>query len=416
VKISPFISRPVLDYPSSPLHYSLVPQSPKYRHLLHLALLTAPLALLLASLPLVPASAAVTAGSPCTKLNFTSEVAGYKYTCIKSGKKLVWSKGIKIVLPPVSTTPAQPVAPTLSPTPTKSYNSLWEKYNWSKPTSQSDVAAAATKEFTSYVATVREASPNIEFKYQGGENVTVKKWITDSINLIAKTFEYPKFTKTYYPVIGQTKSWYEQTLTGIGQSPQIVNSVATRFDSSGAYGGTEFITFNTARLEPMLNLPNGVGRPGLAQTGGHEFFHTIQETLAKKNQSGGLFAPNWIWEGSSMFVGLQASNNLGFDNYATTGRQSMIERYATDAPETKTKPLIEIYPTENPKIDAYAIGEIAAEFIVANVGMSKMIGIFANLGKGNNFETAFKNSTGVSLADFYAMFEEVRATLGVPRA
>jgi hypothetical protein len=44
----------------------------------------------------VPASAAVKAGGTCAKVNSTTTVSGYKYTCIKSGKKLVWSKGVKV--------------------------------------------------------------------------------------------------------------------------------------------------------------------------------------------------------------------------------------------------------------------------------------------------------------------------------
>jgi len=45
------------------------------------------------SLPLVPASAAVKAGSVCKKAGITSVVFSKTYTCVKSGKKLVWNKG-----------------------------------------------------------------------------------------------------------------------------------------------------------------------------------------------------------------------------------------------------------------------------------------------------------------------------------
>jgi M6 family metalloprotease-like protein len=38
-------------------------------------------------------------GAPCAKLNQTASSAGYTYTCIKSGKKIVWSKGVKVVAP-----------------------------------------------------------------------------------------------------------------------------------------------------------------------------------------------------------------------------------------------------------------------------------------------------------------------------
>ena len=44
-------------------------------------------------LPLTPASAAVKAGGVCKKAGITSFASGKSYTCIKSGKKLVWDKG-----------------------------------------------------------------------------------------------------------------------------------------------------------------------------------------------------------------------------------------------------------------------------------------------------------------------------------
>jgi len=43
-----------------------------------------------------PAHAVVKAGSKCTKLNATSTISGRKYTCIKSGGKLVWNKGVLV--------------------------------------------------------------------------------------------------------------------------------------------------------------------------------------------------------------------------------------------------------------------------------------------------------------------------------
>lgn len=68
-------------------------------------------AVLLASTSSPISSAAVKAGGTCTKLNTTTISNGYKYTCIKSGKKLVWSKGVK------ATTPAPKPTATPSPTP-----------------------------------------------------------------------------------------------------------------------------------------------------------------------------------------------------------------------------------------------------------------------------------------------------------
>ena len=80
-----------------------------------------------------PANAAIKAGSSCTKLNSTKTYAGYKYKCVKSGKKLVWGKGVKVVVNKPTPSPSKPTAigdpvgaigssstPTPSPTATPS--------------------------------------------------------------------------------------------------------------------------------------------------------------------------------------------------------------------------------------------------------------------------------------------------------
>ncbi len=46
-----------------------------------------------------PAFGAVKAGATCSKAGSTSTSSGKKYTCINSGKKLVWSKGVLTVAP-----------------------------------------------------------------------------------------------------------------------------------------------------------------------------------------------------------------------------------------------------------------------------------------------------------------------------
>ena len=63
-------------------------------------------------------------GSVCKKANLTQIYLGKKYTCIKSGKKLVWSKGVPVAQPKPSTTPSPTTSvspiPTPSPTATPS--------------------------------------------------------------------------------------------------------------------------------------------------------------------------------------------------------------------------------------------------------------------------------------------------------
>jgi hypothetical protein len=48
------------------------------------------------SLPVLPVNAAVKAGGACSSAGITSVSSNKTYTCIKSGKKLVWNKGVVV--------------------------------------------------------------------------------------------------------------------------------------------------------------------------------------------------------------------------------------------------------------------------------------------------------------------------------
>ena len=45
---------------------------------------------------IAPAHATVKSGAKCSKHKATTTAKGLKYTCIKSGSKLIWSKGVKV--------------------------------------------------------------------------------------------------------------------------------------------------------------------------------------------------------------------------------------------------------------------------------------------------------------------------------
>ena len=67
------------------------------------------------------AIAAVKTGATCSKAGLTSVSSGIKFTCIKSGKKLVWDKGAKVkkpavTVPEISKPEPTPTAPNVQPT------------------------------------------------------------------------------------------------------------------------------------------------------------------------------------------------------------------------------------------------------------------------------------------------------------
>ena len=63
------------------------------------------------------AQAAVKAGAACTKAGAVSTSAGKKYTCIKSGKRLVWDKGVAKAKPTPTAIPVATPTPVATPKP-----------------------------------------------------------------------------------------------------------------------------------------------------------------------------------------------------------------------------------------------------------------------------------------------------------
>ena len=369
-----------------------------------------PILSLFLSIPLIPAHAAVKAGGTCTQAGITSVASSKTYTCIKSGKKLVWNKGVVVA--------ASNPTPAATPTTAANYATLWEKYSWVIPTSSSSVASAATDKFKAYVAVTRTKDTVIKIAAQDGADQTLVGWVKDGANLVSKAFDYPKLGKPFLEVIGIDRAWVEKTYVENGYSENEAKNDRGRAFAEGApaFGGATTNTYNSGVITKNNLLVND--KLGMMQMPGHEFFHTVQERI-----SGGVpspdglgIAPQWFWEGPATFIGLQTASYLGWASYTTEGREMAVVR--SNNPSTKPYQLSEATKnTGSPTgIDPYGIGAIATEFLVANVGMEKFMDIYTNLGKKKSFADSFKTATGVELTDFYTMFEEVRPVLGIARS
>ena len=81
-------------------------------------LLSAAIIISFIAMPLY-AQAAEKAGMSCKKAGLTSTYQGKKYICIKSGKKLIWNKGVSIARPTALPIPTPSTTPTSVPIPTQ---------------------------------------------------------------------------------------------------------------------------------------------------------------------------------------------------------------------------------------------------------------------------------------------------------
>ena len=368
---------------------------------------------LLLTLPLTPSQAAVKAGDTCKKAGVKSVASGKTFTCIKSGKKFVWDKGVAVTKPSAGSTPsATPSAtPTPTPTPEIVYATLWEKYKWSKPTSSASIATAATEKFKTYAATNRSPSTTVKIVAQEGVDANLLKWVTDGSAFASKVFAYPQLSAPFVAVIAKDKEFAEKAYNENGYTRD-AKSLANYFDKVPAHGGPPNTYNNTMITSKGLLVSDKIG---MMQMPGHETFHFIQQSIAGTSATpdGMGIAPQWFWEGPAVFVGLQIANHLSLADYATEGRTFAVKRSISGP--VKSLKLSEVTKNDGSS-DPYGIGAIATEFLVANIGMEKFMSVYNNLGKNMKFPDAFKSATGVELADFYTMFEEVRADLGTPRS
>jgi hypothetical protein len=355
--------------------------------------------------------AGVGVGLKCGKVNQKASSGGKNLICINSGGKLLWK-----LLPPTPAKPsAQPApAPTATPTATPAStpgasSALWKDY------SSSEVISRASNAIDAYFAVKRTPNQNVTVLAQDGVDPTLKLWISQGATLVAQSFAYPPSTRPFYDVVALDRNWLQDAYVKAGFTDSEVRDRLGGFDSgSPAFGGTSTNTWNAKTISTEnLMIRDKVG---MAQTSGHEFFHSIQERLAGRNPGrDGNEIPNWFWEGPAMFIGIHGAASIGAINFASEGRRAALDRFNNGRPETKPLLLSEVKANDG-IIDPYGIGYAATEYLVAQVGVEKFLNIYGELGKGKSFPSAFETSTGFVLADFYSHFEKDRAALGFPRA
>jgi len=305
--------------------------------------------------------------------------------------------------------------PAATPTTAANYATLWEKYSWVKPTSSSSVVTAATEKFTAYVAVTRNKDTVIKIIAQDGADKTLVGWLTDSANLVLKAFDYPKLCQPFLVLVAVDRAWVEKTYIENGWDKQWAKDLAAGMSAPGGAIGNKSNLYNMEIITRDNLLVTD--KLGMMQMAGHEYFHPVQISLAGEiADASGSKIPNWFLEGSAVFIGLQTASYFGWADYATEGRDFAIAR--SNDPLTKSSLLSEIKKNNDTPQDAdpYGIGAIATEFLVANVGIEKLMEVFKTLGQKKSFAESFETGTGVELTDFYTMFEEVRSDLGIPRS
>jgi len=287
-------------------------------------------ALLTAAVFLFPlnATAAVKSGSVCSKLGATSTIAGKKYTCIKSGKKLVWNKGVNVATPkptqtptPIATrtptpeptpspAPTDSATPTPSPTPSaspivvpKSFDDLYGN--------SAGIALAAWTSTNQKI--VKSNAVAVRQDIYVGPNTTIPnpktKDIFENSTRIFAGFNQPQsFFAIYYRF--QDKDWAKAKLVELNQSnrvQEIDGSCGSLARCNGASAGKASSTVGFSQFA----VPEASNQTDTYHLGGgleiHEYTHIAQamQFIGKKNDDRNFeYLPRWFTEGHAHIAGI----------------------------------------------------------------------------------------------------------------
>jgi hypothetical protein len=375
-----------------------------------------PIAVLISLVLVVPNSyAAVKAGSSCSKAGIKSVSTGKTYTCVKSGKKLVWNKGVAItVAKPAPTASAAPVKPT---TPVKQAAPITP---WSSTATADEISEAAQANFRSWAAKNMQPTTKHKLILQDGVPSSRAANFSAADKLGSQIFgEY--LTEGSVTVIGSDEKWVVQRLKENGGN---YNGCAYSAGNPGLDycldgGGTQgYVVKSDVAFQPQ-----NLGSDGSSLLA-HEYFHIVQyqmadrikkQTIKDGNAASKNLFPAWLIEGSANFVGFSVAAMAMGSTYGES-RQAMF-RYAPPEPSMNRNALedyeIRNGPGNNSPTYPYIAGQLASEFIVASVGFEKFLQIFTSFKQTNDFDKSFKLAIGISKEDFYEKFEKARINLGL---
>ena len=370
------------------------------------------ISLAVALIPVAAVSAQkITPGSTCKVLNQKVVYQNKTYTCIKSGKKLVWNKGVAVKKPTPTATPS----PTSEKTPTIDNSFV----PWSTELANANVSERAFKSFLDW-SKEQVLSPR---KHQ----VIVQDTLKD-FKLVEDLQKIDKFTSGLFSQYFKTKS-----VTVFGSEEQWV--ISQIFASGGKLGSQGRCNERLDFLLMCMNRDSHFGMvvlddcllskcpPNFPYILPHEYFHLVQLNLADNvegqhwnygSEEAKNSFPHWLVEGSANFIASAIASIYLDGKYSEFRRPSISNR-------TEWRNALVDYEVITPnqgwdeiRISSYNIGHIATEYIVASIGFKKFLEIWKDYAVTKNFYLSFERVTGISTTTFYSKFESSRQSIRIP--
>ena len=334
------------------------------------------------------ALAAVKAGGSCSKVGMTSTSAGKKYTCIKSGKKLVWNKGVVVARP----------TPTLDPVAPTSFEDVVERYK--------GIGPAVWKEAQALSLAGTQTS---QFEIQIGPNTTPASGVSNPNTYLARisklwsNYNQPTKTKVFLFNFNDV-GWVKQRnleLAGSIHTPETIAGACTSAENCSSFGGA-FNGLGQLYIGVQIKNFDDYSIGFVRGNFGHEYTHTVQYMALNAPANAKL--PCWYAEGQPQVPG-QA---LGFETQANylKSRTSWTTRPAGILVDYSPSSILKFYEMTggsgngNCNSDfrprAYDLGYMTVEALASIKGIQSTMDVVVGVGKGLSYAESFKSVYGLS--------------------
>jgi len=362
------------------------------------------------------------AGAKCPKAGTTATASGKKFTCIKSGTKLVWNKGVAIKKPSPAATatptptptpePSPTPSPTLSPTPTPA------------PTPTPTLKDLT---FSNIVENVDAISFNIYSKYQAHMATSYQGSIKVNTLVGPNTVPVNKNSAAAYQVASKIFQNFKQPDEVFGvyynfaDKEWAKNEVAIRAGKDTANFQFGYSCPNALRCwdaSASITLDwKAIAHFGASDPGGaisksestgeiqiHEFTHSISFFQLKPIRGNYYnLTPDWFGEGHASVTG-KLGGSTSFEDYDLYRKNIQRgNRPQSDIQDYRPENILRFYESfsKAPEVSnlnrsyLYTLGWSTVEALAAIGGIDSPMNLFVETSKGLIFKQAFKKIYGI---------------------
>jgi hypothetical protein len=368
--------------------------------------------------PLAPSISATPpkAGAICKKLEKTQSYKGKTYTCVKSGKKLVWNRGVTIksaapmtsITPSPAITPIPTTTPTPTPTPTPSRTSVPAPI----PTPTPAGVRAALESFKSFPMTKNEPQKlNFHFGPNADKNFSnlMVELSTGTMKLFADHYPDSRPLPVFYGDISDL-DWIISEWAKYGYTnPWEIDDARKRSPGLvvnywGSPQGHPTLIWTSQQLS---NMPKLIKLNLIS----HHIVHSIQHRSTKGNYH---FLPSWGSEGGAEFYGAMVNTLITDFDYLTYRKDKISEANRNKGEDLAKYNLSDwinaIKPIDVAQKDSdfsktaslhYSVGMFLNERLVAEFGHQKVMNWWGGIRDTLDWKVAFRSAFSIDVDSWY---------------